>query len=193
LAFTAANSFRKEQESGALELLLVTPLRVSQILWGRLRGIWSQFLPATLVLALAWGFLASNAGLYSTLHSYDEFWGELDLLPTLFLPAYLSVPALGLYFSLRVRNGLAAWVWTSVIGLVVPGFILGPILFWLARMLLRATLSEPFAAYGARLLIVLLELAIGVLGWLAVHHRFSSRAFAGQRSNTTPAGKLETT
>ena len=49
LTFSATGSFREELETGAFELLLVTPLRERQIIAGRVRGIWRQFLPAILV------------------------------------------------------------------------------------------------------------------------------------------------
>ncbi|MCI0744311.1 MAG: ABC transporter permease subunit, partial [Verrucomicrobia subdivision 3 bacterium] len=53
LAFSAAGSFRRERETGALELLLVCPLSVNQIIGGRVRGVWKQFLPALLVVFLS--------------------------------------------------------------------------------------------------------------------------------------------
>ncbi len=46
VAISAAASFRRERESGLLELLLVSPVPEGQIIWGRLRGLWGQFLPA---------------------------------------------------------------------------------------------------------------------------------------------------
>src|SRR5690606_29066063 len=50
ITFSAADSFRKERETGALELLLVTPLTVRQVIWGRLFGLWGQYLPMFLLL-----------------------------------------------------------------------------------------------------------------------------------------------
>ena len=41
-----SGSFRRERETGVLELLLVAPLSTHQIVWGRLRAIWGQFAPA---------------------------------------------------------------------------------------------------------------------------------------------------
>jgi ABC-type transport system involved in multi-copper enzyme maturation permease subunit len=49
VAFVAAGSFRRERETGAMELILVTPLSAREIVTGRLRGIWEQFAPAFLV------------------------------------------------------------------------------------------------------------------------------------------------
>ena len=60
LTFSATGSFRHELEAGAFELLLVTPLRERQIILGRLRGLWRQFLPALLVYAAARLYLTSG-------------------------------------------------------------------------------------------------------------------------------------
>jgi ABC-type transport system involved in multi-copper enzyme maturation permease subunit len=102
LTFAASNSFRAEQESGAIELLLVTPLRERQIILGRLFGLWNQFLPATLVLAGAWGFLLQHAALYSTLHYYDTVFGNSEFLPVFLIPTFFLLPIVGLYFSMRM-------------------------------------------------------------------------------------------
>src|SRR5581483_5796418 len=61
LAMTAAGSFRRERESGVLELLLVSPLNEKQIIGGRLRGLWAQFLPA-FVLLLGVGMYFDSVG-----------------------------------------------------------------------------------------------------------------------------------
>src|SRR5690242_19926507 len=52
-ALITSSSFRHERESGAMELLLVTPLSAQQIIIGRLRGCWMQLLPAASVLTLS--------------------------------------------------------------------------------------------------------------------------------------------
>ena len=54
IAVAAAGSFRRERETGVLELLLVAPLREWQIVAGRVRGIWVQFLPAICLLFGVW-------------------------------------------------------------------------------------------------------------------------------------------
>ena len=54
IAVTAAGSFQRERETGLLELLLVSPMTVGQIIGGRLRGVWGQFLPAFIVLLVLW-------------------------------------------------------------------------------------------------------------------------------------------
>ena len=59
LAMSAAGSFRRERESGVLELLLVSPLGEGDIISGRLRGLWSQFLPAFGLLLGLWGYFTN--------------------------------------------------------------------------------------------------------------------------------------
>ena len=54
LAFSAADSFRVERETGALELLLVTPLKVRQIIVGRLFGVWGQYVLVFRLLTGVW-------------------------------------------------------------------------------------------------------------------------------------------
>jgi ABC-type Na+ efflux pump permease subunit len=48
--FAGVNGFLQEKKSGALELILVSPLSVNQIIFGRVWGLWKQFLPSALVL-----------------------------------------------------------------------------------------------------------------------------------------------
>lgn len=115
LAMCSATSFRRERESGVLELLLVSPMKVEEILFGRLRGIWSQFLPAMLLLTVCWLFLY-----YSVRGA-----GQSNLpfpLSKLLLGAttFLFVPLLGLYFSLRQKHLLSAFLGTSVAAILLP-------------------------------------------------------------------------
>jgi hypothetical protein len=59
MALSAAASFRRERETGLLELLLVSPLSERRIILGRLRGLWGQFLPAFGLLLAVWAYLSS--------------------------------------------------------------------------------------------------------------------------------------
>ena len=108
LAFSAAASFRREKESGALELILVTPLSPRQIIRGRLRGIAEQFAPAFLVILLARTLV-------------DNLWRQpadwitlLQFFLPLAIAAGLTATA-GLYFSTFRLSILTAWfcTWAS--------------------------------------------------------------------------------
>ena len=109
MAMSAAGSFRRERETGVLELLLVSPLGENQIISGRLRGLWGQFLPAVGLLLAVWIFFstflphACNAGAFM----YAAV-------------SFLTVPVFGLYFSLRCRHFITAFLATVTIGLLLP-------------------------------------------------------------------------
>jgi ABC-type transport system involved in multi-copper enzyme maturation permease subunit len=48
--FVGVSGFLEEKRSGALELLLITPISVNKLIFGRAWGLWKQFLPTGLVL-----------------------------------------------------------------------------------------------------------------------------------------------
>lgn len=112
LAFSAAASFRRERESGALELILVTPLRPGQIVRGRLRGVAEQFAPAFLVILLA-RVLADNLWLQP-----EGLMVLLEFLVPLLIAGALTATA-GLYFSTYPLSILAAWFCTWTLSLFV--------------------------------------------------------------------------
>ena len=114
IAFVAAGSFRRERETGAMELILVTPLSERQIIFGRLRGLWNQFLPTFLLWAAVVVYLSSAL----------KDWQIVNLVR--FTALYLIVPVIGLYFSLRSRFVLLSWVATLAVCFALPQIL------WLA-------------------------------------------------------------
>jgi len=108
IAYVAAGSFRRERETGALELILVTPLSERQVIHGRLRGLWGQFLPTFLLWVVMVLYLSSALGR----------WEIGDVLS--FGVLFLVVPVVGLYFSLRSRFVLLAWVFTLTVCFMLP-------------------------------------------------------------------------
>jgi len=117
LAFSAVGSFRREKLNGALELLLVTPLREIQIIGGRLWGIWTQFFPAVLLLGIIWLFIFQryNFALSEGLEKYA--------FPVKCLFILLCVPIIGFYLSLHRLNFLFGWLITCLLGLVLPSMV----------------------------------------------------------------------
>jgi ABC-type Na+ efflux pump permease subunit len=135
MTFAGINSFAEEKRSGALELILVTPLSVNQIIFGRVLGVWKQFLPAAVMLAffdtarlwitgdLKFSWLLDSGG-----------WNFLlDHLPErlLVVCGFITLPVIALYFTLRVRNSIVAAVlaWAALLVpflsvLPLVGFIL---------------------------------------------------------------------
>ena len=106
VAFSAANSFREEKQSGAFELLLVTPIRERQLSWGRYRGIVGQFMPALFVVMLTGAIYIARpplASIYSpdpafrSMMPVSLYLAEVILL----LAGVMGLPWLGLRLSLK--------------------------------------------------------------------------------------------
>jgi len=146
LSFTAASSFRRERETGALELLLVTPLQELHLIVGRVKGIWLQFLPAVALMLASW--------LYVVLQLDDWFARQRIPVPyeaVVWLGAgFLGLPVIGLYFSMRPWNLAVAWLTTVALALVVPflltrwmGSLVGGVLvvLWLLGLAMQLTLK----------------------------------------------------
>jgi ABC-type Na+ efflux pump permease subunit len=113
LAANSAITFHTERRTGAFELLLVSPLRPEQIAWGRLRGLVAQALPAGMLLAVCW-----------TDYWPGRYFGDFDLLEPAVLETLLSLttivtlPAVGLFCSLRWQSPLIAWLATCAAGIL---------------------------------------------------------------------------
>jgi len=108
IAYVAAGSFRRERETGALELILVTPLSERQIIFGRLHGLWSQFLPMFAVWIAVVLYLSSALKNWQLANVFQ------------FAVLYLIVPIVGLYFSLRSRFVLLSWTATLAVCFALP-------------------------------------------------------------------------
>jgi len=109
MAMSAAGSFRRERETGVLELLLVSPLGENQIISGRLGGLWSQFAPAASLLLTVWAYCST----------FLPARGDSGTF-LFFLVTFLTVPVFGLYFSLRCHNFFSAFLSTIAVALVLP-------------------------------------------------------------------------
>jgi hypothetical protein len=127
LTFSATGSFRQELETGAFELLLVTPLRERQIIVGRLRGLWRQFLPAILIYGIGSIYLAIGW------HDQSRA-GEAWLWLAKLMIGFCTLPLIGLYFSVLRWNFFGAWLVACAIGMVPAwlghsfGFSWGPMI-----------------------------------------------------------------
>lgn len=118
MAVTAAGSFRREREAGVLELLLVSPLTARQIINGRLRGLWGQFLPSILILLGIWIYFLT---LLNGVVFAGEDWGFGDVWA--FAVMFWTIPVIGLYFSVRCRHYLVALLLTIGVGMLLPLFL----------------------------------------------------------------------
>ncbi len=114
MAASAAGSFRRERETGVLELLLVSPLTTGQIIGGRLRGLWGQFLPSIVMLFGIWFYFAS---VFPYEGVFLNVWS--------FLVTFAVVPVIGLYFSVRCKAFISAFLFTLAFVFVLPlGFVM---------------------------------------------------------------------
>ena len=145
IAVSAASSFRRERETGVLELLLVAPLREWQIIAGRVRGLWGQFIPAAILLFAVWLYGATF------LTSDNE-------LPSVvgYALIFATLPVVGLYFSLAKANFVAALVWTLLVQIVFP-----------AAVQVYARLDHPgMSSYADILAQAIVQIAVAAfLGW----------------------------
>ena len=128
MTFSGINSFAEEKRSGALELILITPISVNQIIFGRVLGVWKQFLPAALFLAffdfaVRWFGGALKFGL-----PFHELISRLlrDYLQGRFplICIYITLPFFALYFALRFKNQIAAAVMTWLALLLPSLFVI---------------------------------------------------------------------
>jgi ABC-type transport system involved in multi-copper enzyme maturation permease subunit len=109
MAASAAGSFQRERENGVMELLLVSPMTAGQIIGGRLRGLWGQFLPAA---ALQLGLWMYFGGVLHNVRNNDAI--------RFFCCSFLVLPVIGLFYSLRRRSFINAWLSTVLVGFLAP-------------------------------------------------------------------------
>ena len=167
IALNAAGSLRRERESGVLELLMVSPLRPAQIIHGRLRGLWGQFLPTMTLLVAVWLYFARVIA--------TEVAPEL----VFYGMTYLTLPVIGLYCSLRFANVIGAFLMTLALGLVLPNFV--------ARVLdmMPPVSAVSVAAWEPRILVAVCQSLLALLLLERLHYNLSHRRFALDRH--TPA------
>jgi ABC-type transport system involved in multi-copper enzyme maturation permease subunit len=161
LAMSAAGSFRRERETGVLELLLVSPLNEWEILHGRLRGLWGQYLPAMGLVIAVWLYLGS----------LDRDTPFLSLV-VFFTLTFLTLPVIGLYFSLAKDGFISALVWTILVALVLPA-ILPLLLGFVAEAWFRSNGPVATPLYAS----MALELAFGGVFALWLHSNLRRRRF----------------
>ena len=120
--FVGVGSFLTEKKSGALELILITPLRVNHIISGRARGLWMLFLPAGLSL-----FLFHLALLWIGGHwKYQNEINNILLNTWLFVLGFFAFPFFATYAALRVKNLVlaGALAWLGILLSVILGTLL---------------------------------------------------------------------
>ncbi len=174
VGLSATGSFRRERESGVMELLLVSPLRETDIIWGRLRGLWGQFLPAFVLLLGLWAYLLSLPYLRTRPPGADF---EAILF---FGSTYLCLPVIGLYFSLRCRNFMTGLLCTLVCGLLLP-MVAPALIGWLA-WLWSSNNGPTIDTIHLSAWAVVGQLMLAPVCWSRLRRRLQQRAFPMQRT-----------
>jgi len=180
MAMSAAGSFRRERESGVLELLLVSPLSERRIISGRLRGLWGQFLPAFGLLVAVWVYLSSfppNIYLSNQYLSNRSHPGEVFFFSVMFL----TVPVFGLYFSLRCRNFLAAFLCTVAVGLLPP-LVLSQGVFMVAYLIFPPAFLGSVPELRWHALAATFQCILAAVCWCGLYRRLKKRAFPLERT-----------
>jgi hypothetical protein len=114
VAFSATGSFRRERQTGLLEILLVTPLSVRQLMVGRLWGIFSHFSPALLLLMVCWDG--------DRLLNHKEFYANPFAWVTPNPLAFAALMVAGLYLSLWRLNFFVVWLLAWALAFFLPAF-----------------------------------------------------------------------
>lgn len=117
LAFTASASFRQEMETGALELLLVTPLYPGAILFAKIITLWWSALSA-LLASTGMAFFWMCCQLTNVQVHLDDLTLKVYLACLLVSwTSFLAVPLVAARFGVRRLSPIAAWLWTiGVVG-----------------------------------------------------------------------------
>jgi len=164
IAFSAVGSFRREQQTGLLELLLTTPLTERQLLGGRLWGICSHYLPALSILWFGWsGVRLLNSKVQSNDIMIAMFFNPL---------AFFSLIVVGLYFSFTRLNFFLSWLLAWMVAFVLPlvaSIALG-----------RLVGAGHRVAFGLPLGF---QVALATLLWFLLHRKLRDRAFPLPRTD----------
>jgi len=173
LAANSASSFRRERETRVLELLLVSPVNEWQLIFGRLRGLWGQFLPSLVFLLGGWTYLSLVMG---------DFSGSAPRILSLAV-MFVATPVIGLYFSLLCRHFLTSLGWTVLVAIVLPVNLLPlmrigiALMYWRGRFPRGELSALDFLAHPA-----LLQLVIAAVLCASLHRRLVRRRFATESS-----------
>jgi ABC-type transport system involved in multi-copper enzyme maturation permease subunit len=166
--FVGVNTFLEEKRSGALELLLVTPISVNKLIFGRAWGLWKQFLPSVLVVAavinwpglrLAWWYGREEPSVCSPV-------GQVWILCN-----FLTLPIFATYAALRLKNQFAA------AALTVVGSYLSSIF---ALMAVGAITSDDWLGYDVLLTMAtaIFYAAFALLTCFLLRHSLSRRIYS---------------
>jgi hypothetical protein len=133
--YAGVNGFYQEKKNGALELLLVTPVSVDELIFGRVFGLWKRFLPTALLMVL-WCVMTEQTAFSTGDWERDAlFGGSLDLgkwighlrlywsdAKCALLAGYFTFPFFATFCALRTSNIVMATAYTWLLALAGPLF-----------------------------------------------------------------------
>lgn len=169
IALSAAGSFRRERDTGMMELLLVSPIREWQIIGGRIRGLWTQFLPAVILLMAVWLYTATF------IPGINEWPAELTTV-LVFAIAFATLPVIGLYFSLSRNNYIISVVLTFLCGIVLPTAVAEMVSYWMGPVSNSSYTSSEFLLPQLFLPSLVRLVLAGLFAWI-LHRRLRFRRF----------------
>jgi ABC-type transport system involved in multi-copper enzyme maturation permease subunit len=122
--FAGVNGFFHEKKSGALELILVSPLSVKQIIFGRVWGLWRQFFPAVFLLLASDILLRATIPGQSLFFYYSSFgwdmnWDNTWMMDLEIGAVFLTLPVVATCFALNFKN-------LFVVSALTAALVLGP-------------------------------------------------------------------
>jgi ABC-type Na+ efflux pump permease subunit len=126
--FAGVNGFLQDKKSGALELILVSPLSVNQIIFGRVWGLWKQFLPSLLLLAgsdIAVQMMLPHSDFFNYGFEWGPNWSWLIMEHLEIVAIYLTLPVIATCFALSANN-----LFVAAARSVAVGFVPAAILFF---------------------------------------------------------------
>lgn len=139
ITYAAAGGFLSDKKSGALEVLLVTPISITKIIGGRLWGLWNQFLPAAVAL-FTYNLAIQGLGGFQDLdRGYGGVFGGswwLENIRPVVLAAnvFIALPVVSTYAALRIKNAQVAailtwlgfflpWITSEMVMKVINSFV----------------------------------------------------------------------
>jgi ABC-type Na+ efflux pump permease subunit len=129
VAYTAAgvNGLLQEKKNGTLEIILVSPLSVKHIIFGRVWGLWQQFLPSVIVLCaceVARQMIHPHSGGYGGAY-WEGNWGAFCIKDLEIVAVFLTLPVIATRFALTSNKPFVACVLTVAVGLAPAITLLG--------------------------------------------------------------------
>jgi len=170
MTFAGINSFAEEKRSGALELILVTPIPINKIILGRLLGVWEQYLPVVLLLGfldacLRW-FIENPRGWENCCRYLVSAFPCICVLFTL--------PVFALYSALRLKNQIAALALTWFL-LLLP-YLSMCLLAWVVQIGFLPDFNMP--DFVGTVALPLANLALALAAFYLLRHRLTRRLYS---------------